>query len=519
MKLTVIRVDDIRALIYHNLDVNGIRLFEHANQVGEGEREISAVIVGLGRYGTEMVKALLWYCQIPGYRVRITVFDEHEDAKDRFQAMCPDLRIGNFMNEKGDMRYALRIHTARVGTKTFLEKIETVVAPTYVFVSLGDDNENISTAISIRNALQRKSPDSDRRTDIETVVYDSVLKRRVGVAWSDEEKKDAFEETQMSAYQIHTIGDIDSFYSVKTLINSNLIQEGLEVHKRWSNGTDTELAYYMDGYCYFSSVAGALHRRLRLKILRYEPKTQKEKVFPAFCETSDQGADSNPDAMRLIRVCEQLNDNDSVNRLSEQMKKDTHCLYIKLAQLHFGRLSADERYRVLQWVKTASEKKEKEKAEAALKVLARFNDPGSYLQVYEQLLTDYIEQKRSQADDSMAMGEVLRRLFDGIVAIKTATVTDVVEYHRIRQSLDYENQSSEDRLAVEEFVRTVNPQVNLRKIVDDVRAIARLEHVRWNAYMRTEGFRAVANQNKKFKMHSDLVSVELLSLSDCIKDI
>ena len=64
LRTEVIRVDDMRALIYHALDENGHLLFKSAKETKDG-RVISAAIVGMGRYGTEMLKALLWYCQIP----------------------------------------------------------------------------------------------------------------------------------------------------------------------------------------------------------------------------------------------------------------------------------------------------------------------------------------------------------------------------------------------------------------------------------------------------------------------
>ena len=67
-RMKVTRINDIQALIYHTLDVHGMRLFANAREVDRNTKEISAVIVGLGKYGVEMMKALTWFCQLPGYR-------------------------------------------------------------------------------------------------------------------------------------------------------------------------------------------------------------------------------------------------------------------------------------------------------------------------------------------------------------------------------------------------------------------------------------------------------------------
>ena len=100
MRLEVVRVNDIRALIYHNLNDNGIKLFESANDLSNGTREISAVIVGLGQYGIEMLKALLWYSQLPDYKVTINAFDDSEETESIFKASCPDLRIAKTVAKK-----------------------------------------------------------------------------------------------------------------------------------------------------------------------------------------------------------------------------------------------------------------------------------------------------------------------------------------------------------------------------------------------------------------------------------
>jgi hypothetical protein len=48
---------------------------------------------------------------------------------------------------------------------------------------------------------------------------------------------------------------------------------------------------------------------------------------------------------------------------------------------------------------------------------------------------------------------------------------------------------------------------------------AEIEHIRWNAYMLTEGFVFNKKKNKLYKMHFDLVTVDKLSNKDYLNDI
>ncbi|MBR7162164.1 MAG: hypothetical protein IKD07_07095, partial [Clostridia bacterium] len=288
MRLDVIRVNDIRSLIYHNLDENGIRLFERAHLIEDGEREIHAVIVGFGKYGRELTKALLWYCQLPGYRIKISVFDEDADAEDRFKAACPEIKVGIPYRMKNDMHYEIRFTCCKAGTESFYQSLSALSPITYVFVSLGKDHWNISASMGIRSRLAKLR----QYPDVETVVYNSSIKNRMGVDW-EETAPDPKEYRNL--HKIHIIGDLESFYSNRTVINSQLIDAGFSVHYRYRKlfyAETPEIAkktFYMDDYGFFSSVAKALHARLRKKISEKlnANDPQAREAFAAFVPTSD----------------------------------------------------------------------------------------------------------------------------------------------------------------------------------------------------------------------------------------
>ena len=76
IKIKVRRVNEVQSLISRNLYENGHeKIFESAYDDGSGVKKINAVVIGMGQHGTEMTKALSWFCQMDGYLVEINAFD------------------------------------------------------------------------------------------------------------------------------------------------------------------------------------------------------------------------------------------------------------------------------------------------------------------------------------------------------------------------------------------------------------------------------------------------------------
>lgn len=277
--MKVIRVNDIQSLVYHNLDAHGLRLFKNAKNVCSSEKTISAVVVGLGKYGLEMTKALTWFCQMPGYRIKINAFDVDEHAKEKFVTMCPELMSKEFNGQDipGEARYEIKIHSGiDTNSPAFFEKLSEIKDATYIFVCLGDDEMNLSTAVKIRTACERIHYTGDHhKPDVETVIYDSNIRNTMGVKWdaiSDEINPEGVINFKKQNYDIHMIGDLEHFYSFATMIDSSLVEEGKKVHLRW--GDESEFWKYE--YNYRSSIAKAIHERLRVKMKLDIPGIHKE---------------------------------------------------------------------------------------------------------------------------------------------------------------------------------------------------------------------------------------------------
>ena len=155
--IRVYRVNDIQALIYHNLSLYGARLFQNA-RIHNGS-VISAVIVGLGRYGTEMLKALLWYGQMTGFMMKIHVFDEDKNAESLFTAQCPEVMQMNKKPVDGESPFDVTFHSGiDAGSAEFTRLLGEIPDATYVFVSLGGDEKNVAASIRIRTLYERVNP-------------------------------------------------------------------------------------------------------------------------------------------------------------------------------------------------------------------------------------------------------------------------------------------------------------------------------------------------------------------------
>ena len=247
-RIKIRRINEIQNLIYHTLDATGGEIFAHAVEAGE-EKDISALVIGMGRHGSEMAKALTWFCQMEGYRIHIHCYDQDDKAATKLEAQCPELiaKSGNF-EDRGEARYELQVHAGvDVCTGEFLNKIEALDRVTYVLVSLGDDSLNIQTAVRLRTLFERKG----MHPMIQAIVQDT-------------EKNAALSGVVNHAgqpYDIDCIGALGRTYSYEVIIDSRLEREALERHMKWGEEKD----FWKYEYNYRSSIASVLHHHIKRK--------------------------------------------------------------------------------------------------------------------------------------------------------------------------------------------------------------------------------------------------------------
>lgn len=248
-KMKVRRVNEVRALINRILYEDGSKIFEHAIPVSDQEKKISAVIIGMGRHGTEMLKALTWFCQMDGYQVQIDAFDSDPLAGDRFEALAPELMSDKYngVSIPGEAEYMIHIHSGLdVTTKSFANELSKLTETTYVLISLGNDEMNLRTAIEMRMLFERMGI----KPVIQAILYSTDESRALtGIT-----------NYRGQSYDIDFIGDIKSSYSENVIINSELEADALKRHLKW--GQEDEFWQYE--YNYKSSVASALHMKARI---------------------------------------------------------------------------------------------------------------------------------------------------------------------------------------------------------------------------------------------------------------
>lgn len=247
--MKVRRIDPFGTLIDRILYESGSLLFQSAVAMPKGDRQISAVIFGLGRYGTEMLKGLSWYGQMTGYHLKITAFDCRADALDRFAAQCPELIFPPYTAGPGidQKEYDICIHPAvDCNSKKCMELLEQMEQITYIFVSLGSDTENIATAVKLRELCERIG----FHPCIQTVVYDSYKTDALRLAVN----------RSGTAYDIHFAGDLRSFYSERDLLDSQLEKAALQRHLQWGS----EESFWRCEFNYRSSKASVIHKTARL---------------------------------------------------------------------------------------------------------------------------------------------------------------------------------------------------------------------------------------------------------------
>ncbi|MBR2988406.1 MAG: hypothetical protein IKC64_01630 [Clostridia bacterium] len=250
-KIKVRRINEVQSLVNRLLYERGETIFADAKPAENGLKRISAVVVGMGRYGTEMVKALSWYGQMDGYDLKISAFDKDPLSKDKFVMLAPELmdeRFNGVENDNTLPRYKIDIYPdTDVNTQSFVSQLRKITDATFVFVSLGSDDDNIGVAVNLRMQFERMKI----KPTIVAVVHNSAQKRAL----------DGVKNFKGQPYDIDFVGDLESLYIHDVIIDSELEEEALRRHLKW--GAEEEFWNYE--YNYRSSIATALHLKARIK--------------------------------------------------------------------------------------------------------------------------------------------------------------------------------------------------------------------------------------------------------------
>ena len=269
-EIKVRRINEARSLINRIFYEDGKIIYDTAREAGNGKREISAVIVGMGRHSEEMVKALSWFGQMDGYSLEINAFDLDKLAEDKFIASAPELMSDKFNGviADGEAQYKISVHSGLdVNSVSFVREIQKIKNATYVLVALGNDDLNINTAVQLRTYFERMGI----KPYIQAIVYNTQQKNALA----------CIKNHKGQLYDIDFIGDIESSYNERTVMASELENEALERHLKWAktenDRVQKEKEFWDYEYNYRSSFASAVHMKARVycKIHGADKKTEE----------------------------------------------------------------------------------------------------------------------------------------------------------------------------------------------------------------------------------------------------
>lgn len=253
------RVNAIRNQIYYHL--LNYPIFQDAIEI-YNEKIISVLIVGMGSYGLEMLKALIWCGQMDGYVLRFNIIDRAPDIETRFYKECPGIRQRGFQPKSGEDYYEIYFHSGiDVNTENFTRTVYSLNETTYAFVSLGDEQLNIETAIDLRAIFSGAMIDMGKKPNHSP--DDKQIPHITAVIHSDDKsnllKGNKLSNSKGQCYQIDCIGSNSEQYSFENIFYSKLEKMALAMHMQW--GTKEEFDNYE--YNRRSSMASAIHKKYR----------------------------------------------------------------------------------------------------------------------------------------------------------------------------------------------------------------------------------------------------------------
>ena len=244
------RINEVQSLVNRVLYEQGCVLFDSAREVSDGNKKISAIVVGMGSHGTEMVKALTWFGQMDGYKLEINAFDRDPLSEEQFVAVAPELMSPDYngVEIEGEAQYKITVHPGiDVTSIKFANEISKITDATYVIVALGNDDVNINTAVNLRMYFERLKI----HPVIQAIVYNSQQKNALK----------GLKNYRGQEYDIEFIGDVESSYTEDVIIDSELEEDALKRHLKW--GKEEEFWTYE--YNYRSSMASAIHMKARIQ--------------------------------------------------------------------------------------------------------------------------------------------------------------------------------------------------------------------------------------------------------------
>lgn len=296
-------VDEVPTFIpiksYRNLISNllvDIPLFEPLLD-RKDKSELNVTILGTGHIGTEMFLTTYWMGQILDCKLNINVVSEESENAfwNKIDYVNPEIKrttekydpilVYNRKGEKSDPYCNVRYICCDAKSSCFVDcineaKTDNILDTDYYFVSLGDDDLNISVANTIKNAVGKYhiSRKDDKKAVIAYVVYDPNVSEVLN-------RKNLYSFAGKTAdILMRAVGNLEEIYSADNIFlmkydqaalkmhNDYLKAQGKEVEEVSSNGerkdkkirTEIHKKRMKDDYKYWANLSRSMHIKYKM---------------------------------------------------------------------------------------------------------------------------------------------------------------------------------------------------------------------------------------------------------------
>lgn len=282
-----------------------------------GDNGLSVLIIGAGKIGSEIAKAVAWCGQMGSVPQEITVIDRDATFIERkFRLACPELMDGE---------YAVRFYTADAQTDQLEETLDKFGRnANYIVVCLSSDELNIRTAIYLRGYYLRADRSFRREPIICAQVSNEMrsinLRELAAVSKSRQiEKGLTSSASETQHYNIKPFGTYESIYSYGKIVQSPIESLAMNVNAVYSYVQNPKRGksareLYNSGVCEVdkrSCRANAIHILYKLYILGFEIISSDK---AGIAKTKDSVS-----SLEELRIC--LNN----RALLDQLTEVEHC--------------------------------------------------------------------------------------------------------------------------------------------------------------------------------------------------
>ena len=145
-----------------------------------GERRLRILVLGAGSVGGGFARTMLWYCQLPGIGVEVTVADQESDKVIRGRILQKNAQFEALLDSIGYGSLArLNVRGERDLRTSDLEELLEEGTYHKIIIATGDDNQNYQLALRIRRYYLRTAPEWGC-PDIRAVIWDDTMSGLIG---------------------------------------------------------------------------------------------------------------------------------------------------------------------------------------------------------------------------------------------------------------------------------------------------------------------------------------------------